>query len=249
MNLATPAYIAQGAAATLAVVLALRRREYRPVAFYLVVMTIADEIRLALRISFDLATPGPYHGFRRLAFHIESALFLSWPFGLDALCLHVLACRPIRLVAWLYASLVLVLTLAYPHIRGDVLSLGYAVIYGGALLVGAASIILWLRREEPAREVEHKSTVALLALTAVFVLGPFIWDAFASWPVSHIASIVFYVLLAAMALRALYQARLSTETGGPRRDGSAGGNGTGPRGLEGSEEVRDTRESRDRVYH
>jgi len=203
MNLATPAYIAQACAAALAVVLVLRRREYRPVACYLILVTIADEARLALRLGFDLGTPGPYWGLRRVAFHIESALFLTWPFGLAALCLSVLACRPVRVVILLYAALVLVLTLAYPHIRGDALSLVYAIVYGAALFTGAASIPLWLRREEPAREVEHLSTVALLALTGVFILGPFVWGAFTSWPISHIASIIFYVLISTLAIRAI----------------------------------------------
>ena len=206
MNLLPLFNVTQGSATALGIALSIKRREHRPVAWFLFVATIADYLRSGLRSAFDLGMPGPYAGLRRAAFHAESALFLIWAFGLAALALAVLACQSVRPVVVAYAVTVVTLTLAYPTIRGGVLHAVYAAVHGAALLTGAVSIVLWLRRDEPAREVEHASTVLLLALTGVYLLGPFVWGAFNSWTASHIASIAFYVTLSVLAVRALRRA-------------------------------------------
>ena len=104
-------------AACLAAVVAKQRLETRPIAMCLVIIAVADLIRLA--ISPWLGGSGrPFTGWQRLLFHIEQALFLTWPAGLAATCSYVFLRRRPRPVFVLYLIIVAVLIVGYPAIRG-----------------------------------------------------------------------------------------------------------------------------------
>jgi hypothetical protein len=106
-----------------------------------------------------------------------------------------------------YALLVLLLIATYPVSRAEVLHTVYMAVHAATVVIGVAAIGLWLRRSEPAKEVEHFSTLALLGLTNLFVSVPFVLGAFLRWEVSYIGTIVFYCLLSTLALRGLISRR------------------------------------------
>ena len=78
-----------------AVMLARRRREYAPVAVFLCWVLLSHVVRPLIRIYIGAGPAGgvPYAGLPRAAFHVEQALFVSWPIGITALAIHVLAKR------------------------------------------------------------------------------------------------------------------------------------------------------------
>jgi hypothetical protein len=214
MNILPLFNAAQGAATALGVILGLRRREFRTIAYFLLATTAADYVRSGLRSAFDLGTPGPYSGLRRIAFHVESALFLLWPFGVAAVAIVVLASKRARPILITYIAAVLILAASYPAIRGERLQIVYMIIHIGAILAGATCIPLWLKPSKPAKDVEHFSALWLLAYTSVLVCGPFILGAFTKWQVSLIPGILFHSMIAALSLRALYRSRSEGSRGG-----------------------------------
>jgi hypothetical protein len=151
-------------AAILAVMVARRRAEHRPVALFLGVMVAVDLARLARRYLYPLeALPRPHVGLARLAFHADEAGFIAWPFGLAALALVIFGARRpwTVLVAYLATVAGLIALYPSPYVRGEGLQRVYLAAYLGSFLAYGAALARWT-----ARRVMPSSEHAVL-----FILG------------------------------------------------------------------------------
>jgi hypothetical protein len=187
-------------AAALAVVLAIRRVDHRPIAVFLVVMTAIDLARLALAhvVDFD-AAPRPHVGLVRFAFHIDELGFLAWPAGLAALALVVFAGRPYGLVRLAWAATGVCLIALYPSdlVRGA----GLAQIYLAAELVALAVYVVTLARWGARRAAPSSAHAVLLVLGAVELarLVPFYGPVFQRWATyAGPTNVVLYAVIAAV---------------------------------------------------
>lgn len=73
---------------------ARRRRDYLPVAAFLVVTALTDIAMTALAASVDPASPAvPLTGMPRAVGHVRQALYLVWPFGFTAMTTAIFAVR------------------------------------------------------------------------------------------------------------------------------------------------------------
>jgi hypothetical protein len=160
-------------AAVLAVVLAYRRAEHRPVAAFLVAMVAIDVGRLYLRNAFHLDVPGPYVGAQRIAFHGDEAGFLAWPAGLAALALAVFEGRrrpwpPVA--AWAVVWVALVALYPSDLVRGDGLRRVYFAAFLTGLVVVVATLVRWTaKKAKPSSE--HAVLFLLLAAECVRVVS------------------------------------------------------------------------------
>lgn len=137
------------ACAALAVLLARRDRQHRPVAIALWIMAGAALVRLALDAPLSVA--GPHVGWTRALFHIDQALLLAGVFALPWVACVTLWDRFRRYPwpsMWIFGWLVSVAMVAldYPTLRGDALRRVYLAAELGTLFVCALAIVLWLRR-------------------------------------------------------------------------------------------------------
>lgn len=144
-------------AALIGLVLAWRRAEYRPVAWFLTAMVALDVARLVLARSVDFeGTPRPYSGAVRLAFHADEVGFLAWPAGLAALALVVFAARRPWPALAAYALTCATIIGLYPSelVRGDGLRRIYLATFMVGLAVYVVTLVRWgAKRVKP--EAEH----------------------------------------------------------------------------------------------
>ena len=191
------AWAADALAAVLAVLLARRRPEHRPVAAVILVTLAADLARPPLGLwgwmpaRAALAPDVALSGSPRVAHHLDQVLFLTWPAGLAALSALVflphLRRRALRLVAAVYVATVAALVLSYPANRP---ALGFA--YAAASLAGAVAVIagavVWGRRRAYPGP-EHTITLALGMLELALFADPFAPPApapFERWSVAQL---------------------------------------------------------------
>jgi hypothetical protein len=123
------------ACATTAWIAVVRRRlaSYEPIAFLLTWWTAYTLIRAALHISIlapERARIGvaPYEGPALVAYGIELALRLSWPFAILAACVSIFLRRRVWLVALLWAACSAGMVLAYPALRHHAQTIAEAII-------------------------------------------------------------------------------------------------------------------------
>jgi hypothetical protein len=183
--------------------LARRRRDHRPFAVLLTFGFAIDVVRRLLYVCVLIpvearAQGGPFTGWDRIAAHVDTALFLSWPAALTVASLHVfLKRRPWpALAAWALAVVALAIT--YPVTRGEVLQRVYLWIEAATLAASWGFVIAWIRSPDRGSPAFHQVCVALVLgteLTSLFV-GP--WkavDLFAAWPLAQLAYAGLFVFL------------------------------------------------------
>lgn len=193
-------YVFSALAALLAWRLAARRPDYRPVALLLTLGLGIDVARRALglfvispaRVTFGTA---PFVGFARAAGHVDSALFLAWPAGLAALAIFVFSRRRSWAVLAIYVVAVVVLVIAYPLTRGDVLRRAYLAAELAALLIAVGTFLMWAIRGE-AVTVPHLATMMILSIDLATLLGPWRGNVFTSWPAAQVMYTTLYAALA-----------------------------------------------------
>ena len=173
------ARIALAIAVVCAVLLARRRAEYKPVAWALGAIGVANVVRPILFVLvMDPAMRAgrlPFQGAERLAFHVEQICFLVWPFGVAALAAAVfLAPRRWPAVAVLGAYVVSVgmVMAGYPTIRQDLLASVYLGLTLGCLAVALASVIWRWRAPVPIAPPEIAALLLVVFLLGT-VLGPY----------------------------------------------------------------------------
>lgn len=187
-------------AAVLAVLLARRRAEHRPIAVFLVSMAAIDLARLGLAHLVDFAAaPRPHVGLVRLAFHVDELGFLAWPAGLVALALVVFAGRrpwPAA-VAWVATWAGLVALYPSDLVRGPGLARVYLATFLCSLAVYVAALAQWGAK----RAAPNSAHAVLLVLGAVELarLAPFYGSVFERWATyAGPTNVVLYAVLAAV---------------------------------------------------
>ncbi len=191
--------VLQALAAALAVVLARRRVDHRPVAIFLIGMTLANAARWALRTfvilpAQALAPGAPLHGLSRAAGHFDQALFFAWPAGIVALTIAVFSRRRPWPVAIPWALMVAALVLTYPEIRGTATRPFYLAAELAALLVAIGLIVQWAWRRE-AMTCPRLSTLFIVGIDCGTLLGPYRTNPFATWDLAQAMYAVLYVVL------------------------------------------------------
>jgi hypothetical protein len=186
-------YVLSITATVLAWAIVPKRPDHRPVALLLSLGLAADLVQRVL-VSTVLDVPGPYQGGARVAFHLQEAAFVAWPFGVVA---AVVAAFPRRrpwpvLPAWALA--VLVLAAGYPAIRGDVLRKAYLAIHLGALAVALGVFLAWIRHRQ-AMGLTRGAVLAVLAVELFLLFGPYRGSVFTSWAVAQGAYVTLYAAL------------------------------------------------------
>ncbi len=229
------ATLAQISATIAAEKLALRRPEHRPVARALGLLTGASLLRACMGVSV-LASPGPYSGWARVAFHVEEALFLVTPvamawlpwatlekfplwiawgsrIGSDPTWVDPVRLRRVRadscisVAAWAILSAVCVL--AYPDLRGEALGKFYLGAQLVALFVSCGALITWARRGDW-REFSPTvlSVLAILGVEFLSLLtGPWTRDLFGqAWEAEQGSQLALYSALTLLQLAAFLTA-------------------------------------------
>lgn len=173
-------------AAVLAIFIARRRAQYRPVAIFFAVQVVAnlvhEGLRLGVLVPARAAGDGaPFTGAVLHVWQAVTAIGLLWPAGIAAVALVVFGRRRPWAVLPVWAIVAAVLAVGYPVTRGDVLA---RVLFGcelAAFLTAAVSVGAWqLRRVGPAGRIEHLTTFLLVALEAGML---FVWrdQVFTGW--------------------------------------------------------------------
>ncbi len=180
---------------------ALRRpRGYRPVAIFLVGMTVASWARAALApILID--APRPRIGLARVAFQVSDALFLAWPAAVAALSIVVFTRRRAWPVAIVWALLIGGLAGTYPALHGEALARWtYGAVTLVACAVGAAAFLIWLRLRV-APDAPHAATLLILLATGATLVGPYLGDVGARWDIARWLFVALYLALSSIGVR------------------------------------------------
>jgi hypothetical protein len=210
MTLALLAQLLQAITAILAVVLAGRVREHRPIAVFLCSIAGADLISWGLAAWVPPPSPDgpPLMGLARVAADIDVALFLIWPAGLAGTALWVFLRRRAWVVIPVWAATVAALVVTYPTTRGAVLQKWYLAAELAALAVTLGAIIQWAWK----REVPRFHHVALMLVAGVdvaaLIAGPWRGVIYDTWPLSQFMSVVLYTVLITMHGGALWTSGL-----------------------------------------
>jgi hypothetical protein len=198
------------AAAIVAVGVARRNKEHRPIALFLCFTVVADGIACALQelvlmpARLSLGPGVPFTGSVRIAFHASQAMFLSWPAGLAAVALVTLGRRRPWVPFAVWAATMAALVATYPEVRGAVLQRWYLAIELGALAVGTRYAAGWLRRvasrNEPAMSsAESLAGLCALVLVAIDMTGVAVgaWrgNIYTDWHLSQVSYAVEYAAL------------------------------------------------------
>jgi hypothetical protein len=190
-----------------AVMLARRRREYAPVAIFLCWVLLSHVVRPLLAFYvLGSGPPGgvPYAGVQRAAFHVEQAMFVSWPIGITALAIRIFARRSPWPVAIAYVVVVAGLALGYPTVRRELLQSVYLGVTLTCLAVSLGAAGVWWRRRPGGPPEPPEIATGLFVLFEVgALLGPYAAGLIdKTWP---IATGLYFGLHAALAvLQALW---------------------------------------------
>ncbi|WP_437647334.1 hypothetical protein [Sorangium sp. So ce362] len=195
-----PALYALLALATLlAWVVARHRPEHRPVAWLLAYGLAANVVRRAIRIGVlaparaELAG-APFTGWTRLAFHVESALFIGWIAGVAALAVWIFGRRRPWGVLAVYVVAVAVLAAGYPTFRGELLGRAYLALELAALCTSVGCLILWFLGGERGR-THHLAAGFIVIGESLMLLGPFRVGIFDAWDLARSILIALYISL------------------------------------------------------
>jgi hypothetical protein len=190
-----------------ALVLARRRADHRPVAAFLVIVTVVSFLRAGLGAYVfgparaEMRAAGlepamvPFTGGDRLAFYVEMAAFLAWPAGVAALTMAVYARRRPWIVGLIWAGLSAAMAYAYPLTRGDVLRRCYLGVQIAALLASAGAITMWAwKRERPT--LPHAVVLCIVVVDFGTLIGPYLGNPFTNWDRAQALYLVLYTGIA-----------------------------------------------------
>jgi hypothetical protein len=184
-----------------AILLARRQRTYAPIAWFLGLATSADIARILLSV-FILGSgpPGglPYSGWARVAFHVEQAFFISWPIGIAALSVHIVAKRKFWPVGIAYLVVLAILVGGYPTIRRELLQSVYLAVTLASILVSLGAAASWWTAKRTTTPPERAVLIFIVGEAAAIV-GPYAAGLIdVNWPIAHGAYLGLYLVLAAL---------------------------------------------------
>jgi hypothetical protein len=204
-------YALEIAVALSALALSRKRRDYTPVAVFLLVAVAADLIRWGLSVG-PLREPGPYSGPTRMAFHIDQACFMAPPFGLAALAWYVYLRKPPNVPAFAYPATAAIVAVSYPELRQTKLGWVYAGVHAAATLTAIICAAIWtVRRGTSANQrsmpsLAHIATLLLTLLSLTAFVGPYIptrLTPFADWPLGQVVNLLIWVSVGLLQVRYL----------------------------------------------
>jgi hypothetical protein len=185
-------HVTRAVALVLALRHARRDREHAPIALFLGWVAFADIVRHVINRGPLAGLTGPFSGWPRAFGHIESALFVSWHFGLAALARRVFGRRIIWPVAALYVATMAVLISTYPTFRAANLARAYTAIEYACLVTSLAALISWGWRREPPT-LTHACAAVFILVELANVAGPYRLALFDSWDLALAVYIVLYL--------------------------------------------------------
>lgn len=184
-------HAARAAALALAVHRLRRDREHLPVVGFLAWITIVDLVRWWINHGPLAGVTGPFVGWLRFYGHLDSALFISWHFGMAVLARRAFGRQTVWPVGLAYAITVAALVASYPAVRAGRLALAYAAIELLALAASFAAIITWAwRRHTPS--VTHVCVLVLVFVEVANLAGPYMSDLFNSWAQAQVVYVALY---------------------------------------------------------
>ena len=158
---------------------------------FLAWITIADLGRWSLGRGPLSGLEGPFVGWLRFYGHLDSALFISWHFGMAALARRAFGRQRVWPVGLAYAITVAALVASYPAVRAGRLALAYTAIELLALAASFAAIITWAwRRQTPS--VTHVCVIVLVFVEVANLAGPYMSDLFNSWTQAQVVYLALY---------------------------------------------------------
>jgi len=206
----------------------LERDDHRPVVLLLAYALVDELVLEVLHRAVFAGAPRPFTGWTRVAYHVETAIFLGWPALLAATSWGVFAWAPknklprdVIAASWIGAVIALAGLFPLPAgLTAPTLHALQGVAVAGAL---AAVPVGWRRPWG----TKHAVVLVLVAIElAVATIGPFVRSPFEDW---HLARVGYAIGFAAVAglywqatRRHLRQEHPGTEVGGGNR-----GDGTG----------------------
>lgn len=196
------AFLLHVGAAVLAGVVAWRRAEHRPVAYFLGAMAGAAAARWVLLtwwiVPFQASYPeAPLTGAALAATHVDTALWLAWPAGLTAMAVAVYLKRRPWIVAGVWAVATVAIAAAYPVTRGDVLRRCYLAALLASLLVSFGAIGMWAGKRESVT-LPRACVLLVVLFEASTLLGPWLGDPFRTWWKAQILYSMLYGALIAL---------------------------------------------------
>ena len=179
------------AALLAALVLVRGRPAYRPTTAFLAWVGLAHVVRPLLQ-TFILAPARaahgvPYVGVARAWYHLDQALFVSWPIGITALAIHTFTGRRVWPVAAAYVAIVAGLALGYPTVRRELLQSVYLAITLAALAVSFGAMVIWWRRKpaQPAYPPQIAASLFVI-MEAGAIVGPYAAGMIdVNWPIAQ----------------------------------------------------------------
>jgi hypothetical protein len=185
-------HVTRAVAFVLALRHARRDREHLPIALFLGWVAFADLARHAINRGPLAGIAGPLSGWPRVFGHLESALFVSWHFGLAALARSVFGRRVIWPVAALYGATMAVLILTYPTFRAANLARAYTAIEYACIAASLAALISWgWRRQAPT--LTHACGAVLILVELANIAGPYRLGLFESWDLALAVYVILYL--------------------------------------------------------
>lgn len=194
--------LALGAALMAAILLARRRVEYRPTAALLAWAGLAHVVRPLLHIVVLVPARAagrlPYVGLERAAFHVEQAVFVSWPLAITALAVWTFWRRRPWPVALAWLAVAAALAASYPAVRGPLLASVYLGVTLAALAVSIGAATTWWRSKAPAEPPEIAALLFIVCEIGA-TLGPYAAGPIDKvWPIAQGLYFGLYAILFAL---------------------------------------------------
>lgn len=203
-------------AALSAALVAWKRPEHRPVALFLGLCAVANDLarlalqrwaivpaRDAMRAAGLDPVSTPFTGWARVACDVEGALFLLWPAGLAALSVWLFAKRRPWAVLAAYLLAVAVLVIGHPIFRYGGLRKAYLFAELAALMVSVGAFLRWFRTEAP--RLPHVVASCILTIDlGLLLLGPWKHGLFDAWSLAQVMYSALYGVIVILQLGALW---------------------------------------------
>lgn len=177
---------------------AVKRQETRLLSVFLLSTLAIDGLREIIQRAILHFEHVPYAGGYRVAFHLDQALFLAWPFGLDALAIGLSLrgnAKPLlSFLAVTYGFVFAGIVVSYPAIRGADLGVVYAMINAYCLLASVTTFALFVVSGATITAT-RRAVWSLLVADVVTMVGPYLLSPYRYWWIANVASTAAYALI------------------------------------------------------
>lgn len=195
--------------------LASKRREHRPVAVLFSIGLVGELVLRAYDATIlaslreALGIDVPWTGWARAAALLSHAIVLTWPAALVAACLVVFARRRPWLAVIGWAVAVAAFAVAHPIAGDGSLARAFTAAQVLSVSVSAALCLMWLRRRTtPATSAQYALMMVVIA-ESLSLLGAWRVGLFEAWPISQMAYLFMFGIVALVQGRFLWTPQVS----------------------------------------